>query len=108
MKKRFAIQSSIAAVLLAVLLLGGFGSQRPATAQQPLAKAVDSVGLTVSDVDRSVEFFSSVLSFQKVSDVEVIGDEYEHLQGVFGLRMRVARMKLGDENIELTEYLAPR
>jgi catechol 2,3-dioxygenase-like lactoylglutathione lyase family enzyme len=38
----------------------------------------------------------------------VAGDDYEHLQGVFGLRMRVARMRLGDEQIELTEYLAPR
>jgi catechol 2,3-dioxygenase-like lactoylglutathione lyase family enzyme len=55
-----------------------------------------------------VEFFSKVLSFEKVSDVEVWGDAYEHLQGVFGLRMRVVRMKLGDERIELTEYLAPK
>src|SRR5258707_385031 len=53
--------------------------------------AVDSVGMTVSDLDRSVEFFSKVLSFEKVSDVEVAGTQYEHLQGVFGLRMRVAR-----------------
>jgi catechol 2,3-dioxygenase-like lactoylglutathione lyase family enzyme len=27
---------------------------------------------------------------------------------VFGLRMRVVRMQLGDESIELTQYLAPR
>ncbi|HLF85107.1 MAG TPA: VOC family protein [Blastocatellia bacterium] len=70
--------------------------------------AVEAVGMTVSDVDRSVEFFSKVLSFEKVSDVEVAGSEYEHLQGLFGLRMRVVRMKLGDEFIELTEYLTPR
>ncbi len=77
-------------------------------AQTPLVKAVDSIGLTVSDADRSVEFFSKALSFEKVSDTEVTGDDYEHLQGVFGLRMRVVRMRLGDEFIELTEYLAPR
>ena len=70
--------------------------------------AVDSVGITVSDADRAVEFFSRVLSFEKVSDVEVAGGEYEHLQGLFGLRMRVVRMRLGDEFIELTEYLTPR
>ena len=64
--------------------------------------------MTVSDMDRSVEFYSRVLSFEKVSDVEVAGAEYERLQGVFGLRVRVVRMKLGDEVIELTEYLAPR
>lgn len=75
---------------------------------QPLVQAVESVGFTVSDMDRSVEFFSTVLSFEKVSDVEVTGDEYEHLQGVFGLRLRVVRMRLGNEFIELTEYLVPR
>jgi catechol 2,3-dioxygenase-like lactoylglutathione lyase family enzyme len=73
-----------------------------------LVESVDAPGMTVNDMDTSVDFFSRVLSFEKVSDVEVAGREYEHLQGVFGLRMRVVRMKLGDEFIELTEYLAPR
>jgi len=70
--------------------------------------ALDSVGLTVSDIDRSVDFFSKVLSFEKVSDKEIFGSEYEHLQGLFGVRARVVRMKLGDESIELTEYLTPK
>jgi catechol 2,3-dioxygenase-like lactoylglutathione lyase family enzyme len=64
--------------------------------------------MTVSDMDRSVEFFSRVLSFEKVSDVEVTGEEYEHLQGLFGIRLRVVRLKLGEEYITLTEFLAPR
>jgi catechol 2,3-dioxygenase-like lactoylglutathione lyase family enzyme len=75
---------------------------------QPLVKSVDTVGMTVSDMDRSVEFFSKVLSFEKVSDIEVAGSDYERLQGVFGARMKIVRMKLGDEIIELTEYLAPK
>lgn len=70
--------------------------------------AVEAVGMTVSDADRSLEFFTKVLSFEKVSDVEVAGTEYEHLQGLFGLRMRVVRLRLGDEFLELTEYLTPR
>src|SRR5262245_36613580 len=73
-----------------------------------LVKSVDAVGMTVSDMDRSVEFFSKVLLFEKVSDIEVAGSEYERLQGVFGARMRIVRVKLGDEIIELTEYLAPK
>lgn len=74
----------------------------------PLVEAVAAVGMTVSDMDRSVEFYSQVLSFEKVADVEVWGTDYERLQGVFGLRMRVVHMKLGSETIELTEYLAPK
>ena len=73
-----------------------------------IVRSVESVGMTVSDMDRSVEFYSHVLSFGKVSDVELAGSDYEHLEGVFGLRMRVARMQLGNEFIELTEYLAPK
>ena len=75
---------------------------------QSLVKAVDSVGITVSDADRSAEFFSKVLNFEKISDIEVAGDEYEQLVGVFGVRMRIVRMRLGDETIVLTEYLAPK
>ncbi len=74
---------------------------------QPQPVAVASVGMTVSDVDRAVEFYSA-LTFQKVSDVEVFGEQYEHLEGVFGVRMRIVRMQLGNEFIDLTEYLAPR
>lgn len=73
-----------------------------------MVSAVDAVGMTVADVDRSAEFYSNVLSFEKVSNAEVTGEAYEHLEGVFGLRMRVVRMHLGDESIELTEYLAPK
>src|SRR5215831_9149480 len=67
---------------------------------------VESIGMTVSDVDRAVEVYSA-LTFQKVSDVEVLGDEFEHLEGVFGARMRIVRIQLGNEYVDLTQYLAP-
>jgi len=70
------------------------------------ATSVESVGMTVSDMDRAVEFYSA-LTFQKVSDVEALGDEFEHLEGVFGARMRIVRMQLGTESLDLTQYLAP-
>ena len=70
--------------------------------------AVDSVAITVSDTDRAVDFYSRVLTFEKVADREVAGEEYEHLFGVFGVRIRAVRMRLGDEYIELLQFLAPR
>src|SRR6266699_651380 len=75
------------------------------SAQSPKV-AVESIGMTVSDMDRSVEFYSA-LTFQKVSDIEVFGEEFEHLEGVFGARMRIVRMRLGHEYVGLTQYLAP-
>jgi catechol 2,3-dioxygenase-like lactoylglutathione lyase family enzyme len=89
---------------LAVALLAGV----LCASERGLVTGVDSIGLTVSDLDRSVDFYSKVLSFQKVSEVEVDGPEYEHRYGVFGVRARIARMRLGDEFLELTEFLAPR
>src|SRR5213080_2046859 len=70
------------------------------------ATSVESIGIPVRDMDRAVEFYSA-LTFQKVSDVEVLGDEFEHLEGVFGARMRIVRMQLGHEFLDLTQYLAP-
>jgi catechol 2,3-dioxygenase-like lactoylglutathione lyase family enzyme len=87
------------------------GAGHTATAPRndaPLAAAIGAIGMTVSSVDRSAAFYSEVLSFRKMSDVEVAGPEYEHLEGVFAARVRLVTMQLGDESIVLTEYLAPR
>jgi catechol 2,3-dioxygenase-like lactoylglutathione lyase family enzyme len=70
-------------------------------------EAVASIGITVGDLDRSVDFFTRVLSFEKLSETEVAGASYERLTGVFGARMRIARLRLGEEQVELTQYLAP-
>jgi catechol 2,3-dioxygenase-like lactoylglutathione lyase family enzyme len=67
--------------------------------------AIGSIGITVSNMDRSVHFFGEALGFKKISDVELEGINYENLEGIYGLHMRVVRMQLGDEYIELTDYL---
>jgi catechol 2,3-dioxygenase-like lactoylglutathione lyase family enzyme len=85
--------------VLTMLLLSEAYGQR--------VSAVDSVAITVADAARSIEFFTRVLDFEAVSDQEVTGAGYERLQGVFGLRMRVVRLRLGGEFLELHQYLAP-
>jgi len=70
--------------------------------------AVESVGMTVSDMNRALAFYTGVLPFSKVSDREVSGRPYELLTGVFGARSRVVRLRLGSEEIELTEFLTPK
>src|SRR5436309_15516160 len=98
MRAQWHIKFAIAA-LFALLIATGLA--------QSSQVAVESVGMTVSDMDRSVAFYSA-LTFQKISDTEVFGEQYEHLEGVFGARMRIVRMQLGNEFIDLSEYLAPR
>ena len=69
---------------------------------------VDAVGITVSDMDQALAFYTGVLPFERVAERELSGREFELLTGVFGARARVVRLRLGDEFFELTEYLAPR
>jgi catechol 2,3-dioxygenase-like lactoylglutathione lyase family enzyme len=88
-------------VYTAVLLLWVAGAALTA----PAVSGVGTIGLTVSDVDRSVAFFSEVLNFQKVSEIEFYDPQYDRLTGIFGARVRMATMKLGREAIELSEYL---
>jgi catechol 2,3-dioxygenase-like lactoylglutathione lyase family enzyme len=84
-----------------VLLVGG------AAFAGSIITAVGPIGLTVSDMDRSVSFFSEVLDFRKVSEIELYDQQYDRLTGIFGARVRVATMRLGGETLELTEYLTP-
>ncbi len=98
------------AILLLWFLFAISGWLPTALAQQapsPLVRAVASIGMTVSDMDRAVAFYSDALSFEKVSDVEVDGEEYERLWGIFGVRARVVRMRLGGQVLELIQFLAP-
>jgi catechol 2,3-dioxygenase-like lactoylglutathione lyase family enzyme len=85
------------------------GAQAPWTGAGvglPAAEAVPVVGLTVSDMDRSLEFYTRVLPFRVEADTETAGTGWEQLTGVFGVRVRVVRLRLGGEQLELTEYLA--
>jgi catechol 2,3-dioxygenase-like lactoylglutathione lyase family enzyme len=105
-------------VLLVGLGLVGLFAIRPAIvlseesrsgpARPVSVTAVDTIGMTVADMDRAVDFYTRVLTFEKVSDVEVSGREFELMEGVFGARMRIVRLRLGGEAIELTEYLSPK
>jgi catechol 2,3-dioxygenase-like lactoylglutathione lyase family enzyme len=93
---------------LVAVVTAAWSIATPAQAAAPLVQALDSVAMTVGDADVSRDFFERVLDFQLVSDTEVSGEAYEHLYGVFGLRMRIVTLRLGDERLELDQYLSPR
>ena len=68
---------------------------------------VEAIGIVVSDLERSIAFFSDVLTFERAGEFEIAGEDYERLYGVFGLRLRLARLRLGEEHIDLMQFLAP-
>ena len=69
------------------------------------ALRVGPVVMTVSDMDRSVTFYTSVLTFEKVSDTERGGLEFDQLYGISRAHIRVVDLKLGEESIELMQFL---
>ena len=90
-----------------VLALAAAGALAAGLAAQPLVTAVDSVTIVVGDLDRSVAFYTDVLTFSKVREYEISGEAWERFESVFPVRMRGARMGLGSEQIDLVEFLAP-
>jgi catechol 2,3-dioxygenase-like lactoylglutathione lyase family enzyme len=95
-------------LLVAGLLFAPPGA--PRTDEGPLApvSAVRTVGMTVSDMTRALDFYTRVLPFVVETDDELAGRSIEQLEGVFGARLRVVTLRLGDERLELTEYLTPK
>ena len=66
---------------------------------------VGPVVMTVADMDRSVEFYTRVLTFEKESETERSGPEFDALYGVPKAHIRAVELKLGDESIELLQFI---
>lgn len=90
-------------ILIKCLLFNLFGPFLISISFAQVSK-VGPVGITVSNLYRSITFYQ-MLGFRKISEVELEGSTYEKLEGIYGLHAKVARMQLGDEYIELTDYL---
>jgi catechol 2,3-dioxygenase-like lactoylglutathione lyase family enzyme len=89
-----------------LLAAAAAGNAAPADGTPRAAvSAVESVSLTVSDMDRAVRFYSDVLAFRKISDREVSGKAYEQLWNMSDVHARAVRLQLGDEQIELVQFL---
>lgn len=66
-----------------------------------------SIGITVRDLDAQVAWYRAVLGCEELAVREDAGDAVERLTGVFGARVRRATLALGEERIELAQFLAP-
>jgi len=63
-------------------------------------------GITVSDLDRSVEFYER-LGFGVAERIAEDGDEVEQGVGVPGAKLRVAMLEGPNSKLELIQYLEP-
>lgn len=69
--------------------------------------AVGPIAITVRDLEASCAWYESTLGFHRVAERTIGGESFERLVGVFGARARIARLRLGAEEIELWQFLTP-
>jgi len=70
--------------------------------------AADHTGITVSNLERSLEFWQNVLGFEFSHRAHQTGERVEQITGVKGAELKLAVVKApGGHKIELLEYLAP-
>src|SRR2546429_1993392 len=84
----FRPRAVVAVLALALPLL-----PRPATPAQevPATRSVDGVVISVGSLERAIDFYTKVLTFELVSQSEVVDE---------GARSRIARLRLGREAID--------
>lgn len=69
-------------------------------------REIATFGFTVSDMARAVHFYEEVLGFEKIAETEIAGDAYDALSGVAASGARIAHLRLGEQIVEMTEYLS--
>jgi catechol 2,3-dioxygenase-like lactoylglutathione lyase family enzyme len=70
---------------------------------------VDHTAITVSDTEQSLAFYRDAIGLRVTGESENHGPEQEHLNAVFGARLRITGLAAASgPGIELLEYLSPR
>ncbi len=79
-----------------------------AATDAPLFLGVDHTAIVVSDTERSLAFYRDALGLDIAGTAENYGTEQEHLNQVFGARVRITALRAGHgPGIEFLEYITP-
>ncbi len=74
---------------------------------QPKVSGVETVVITVSDMNIALPFYSNVLHFEIISDNTTNSNQYSALVKVDNVKVRIVKLKLGNEKIELIDFISP-
>jgi len=86
------------------------GRSRPAgeDAASTLFLGIDHTAIVVGDTDRSLAFYRDALGMKVAGGAENYGVEQEHLNQVFGARLRITALRAErGPGIEFLEYITP-
>ena len=66
------------------------------------------VGLGVSDMKRSIEFYRDFLDMKVLMELDIMDDRIGRVIGVKDAACKIAHLQLGDAILELFEYTNPK
>ena len=72
-----------------------------------MVRSLEHVALSVSDMERSLAFYSDFMGMEVVFDADFSDDRIERITGMPGARCRVVHLKLGEGTLELFHYRDP-
>jgi catechol 2,3-dioxygenase-like lactoylglutathione lyase family enzyme len=76
---------------------------------QKLFLGIDHTAIVIGDTDSSLRFYGNTLGLKQVGESENYGVEQEHLNNVFGARLRITAMRADSgPGVEFLEYISPR
>ncbi|MDR1316735.1 MAG: VOC family protein [Spirochaetales bacterium] len=74
-----------------------------------MIKKIDHTGLSVSNLEKSIEFYSGLLGLEVERILEPAPErDLGKVNGIPGSRARIAHLRKGEAMLELFEYLDPR
>jgi catechol 2,3-dioxygenase-like lactoylglutathione lyase family enzyme len=72
-----------------------------------MIKGINHVGVSVSNLERSIRFYRDLLGMQLIVQKEFQGPQYEAILGLTGVRGALAVLRLASLEIELFEFTHP-
>lgn len=90
-----------------ISILSSAGAVHGQSSADAVVDRVAQIGMTVRDLDRSVRFFEDALTFSETSRREEEAGGHLKAQGLADSRLQIATLRLGDETVELTQFIGP-
>jgi catechol 2,3-dioxygenase-like lactoylglutathione lyase family enzyme len=66
---------------------------------------VGAICITVKQLEPSLKFYTDVLQFKHTGTEDFYGENHEQLFAKFGIHYKIAHLQLGDEYVDLIDYL---
>ena len=73
-----------------------------------MINGIHHFGITVSDMERSLAFYTELFGLEVVSDREVVRDYVEQITAVPGAHQRLVHLSGYGKRLELIEYKSPQ